>query len=210
MATGLWSKARPNGRADVPDSTAGRGNPSAGARDTGTPEFAEAGRLSTAVPDLGASSLPGSPRPVRASDRRIRKPKAGHQSAQASRPIPRNPSSGGSALATFTGTRQMRTPAQPIAARSQNRNIWRDIKAAQPASMAANSRRSGCMTAQPTSLSVVSPAPGFARGPATGARQPARRCGEGGPGARRLPQPGRLGSVRMSPSGSEPVNRALL
>jgi hypothetical protein len=37
----------------------------------------------------------------------------------------------------------MRTPGQPIAARAQNWNIWRDIKAAQPASMAANNRRSG-------------------------------------------------------------------
>ena len=39
--------------------------------------------------------------------------------------------------------------------------------------------RQGCMTAQPASLSVVSPAPG-SRGPAIGAGQPARRRGEAG------------------------------
>jgi hypothetical protein len=41
MTTDLWSKARPNSQADVPDSMTGRGNP--GARDIGTPEFAEVG-----------------------------------------------------------------------------------------------------------------------------------------------------------------------
>jgi hypothetical protein len=37
----------------------------------------------------------------------------------------------------------MRTSGQPIAARAQNWNIWRDIKAAQSASNSANNQRSG-------------------------------------------------------------------
>jgi hypothetical protein len=119
-----------------------------------------------ASPALYAQDTFRNPKPRhRHRRRRGLRQRESHQPAQLTSRKPKQPA--GNKIARRARSQNSASSGRPV---TQKWIFCMPSPSHRPPGRPASTRRSGCMTAQPTSLSVVSLAPGFTRGPAIGRR----------------------------------------